>query len=154
MAAVIGISCLVLAMFAVRGARWAYLLFIVVGLAYFPLQVGFQLEPRACQLVFDGRLALFSMTNYAHIILFAVFFLMSAAHFSRYQWPQGSTLVAAAAATVLMGALVELAQGISGNHNCRARDLIPDTAGAVLGLLLLIAWRRTRTGIRLRRSPV
>jgi hypothetical protein len=144
MSAIIAVSCVLLAVLAARGVRWAYVLFIVLGLAYFPVKVGFQLDPRGCQLLFDGRLALFSLTNYAHIILFAIFFLISNAQFSRYNWSQRRVLVAAAAATVLMGALVELAQGVSGHHNCRARDLIPDAAGAVLGALLLTAARQVR----------
>ena len=140
MSAVIGVASVVLAILAARGARWAYILFIVLGLAYFPLQAGLQLKPRACQLVFDKELALFSLTNYAHIILFAIFFLISTVQFARYEWSQGSKLLAAAGATVLMGALVELAQGLSGHHNCRLRDLIPDTAGAVLGALIWVTW--------------
>ena len=42
-------------MLALRGARWAYLTFIAVGLAYFPMHVGFHFQPRACQLVFGPR---------------------------------------------------------------------------------------------------
>ena len=140
MSALIAVASIILAILAARGTRWAYLLFIVIGLAYFPLQSGFRLNPRACQLVFDKDLALFSLTNYAHIILFGIFFLISAAQFASYDWSQANRLLAAAGATLLMGALVELAQGISGNHNCRLRDLIPDTAGVVLGALILTGW--------------
>ena len=140
MSALIGVASILLAILAARGTRWAYVLFIVLGLAYFPLQVGFRLNPRACQLVFDKDLAVFSLTNYAHIILFAIFFLISTVQFARYEWSQANKLLAAAGATVLMGALVELAQGLSGHHNCRLRDLIPDTAGALLGAAIVMSW--------------
>jgi hypothetical protein len=140
MSVLIGVATILLAILAARGRRWAYVLFIVLGLAYFPLQVGFRLNPRACQLVFDKDLALFSLTNYAHIILFAIFFLISTVQFARYEWAQANKLLAAAGATVVMGALVELAQGLSGHHNCRVRDLIPDSAGAVLGAVIVMSW--------------
>jgi hypothetical protein len=140
MSVLIGVATILLAILAARGRRWAYVLFIVLGLAYFPLQVGFRLNPRACQLVFDKDLALFSLTNYAHIILFAIFFLISTVQFARYEWAQAYTLLAAAGATVVMGALVELAQSLSGHHNCRLRDLIPDSAGAVLGAVIVMSW--------------
>jgi hypothetical protein len=48
-----------------------------------------------------------------------------------------------------MGALLELAEGISGLHHCRLRDLLPDAAGAVLGWGVLWAgqasWRAWAT---------
>ena len=43
-----------------------------------------------------------------------------------------------------MGLLVELAQGISGAHHCRLRDLIPDAAGVVLGAGIVFLWNRMR----------
>lgn len=60
----------VLGILALRGVRWAYVTFVVLGLLYFPARIGFRLDPRACQLAIDLPLALFSLTNYAHIGLF------------------------------------------------------------------------------------
>lgn len=38
-----------------------------------------------------------------------------------------------------MGMLVELSQGVTAHGNCRMRDLIPDSAGALLGFLTVSA---------------
>jgi hypothetical protein len=134
---------LVFGLLALRGVRWAYVAFVVFGLLYFPANVGFQLAPRPCQLAFDIPLALHSLTNYAHIVLFALFFVMTSAQFRAlnqraFAW--------SAAATVAMGALVEVAQGVTGEGNCRLRDLIPDGVGILVGsitvlLLKRIGWR-------------
>lgn len=88
---------------------------------------------------------MFSLTNYAHIVLFGIFFLFSAFHAIADRTSIRSALTFAAIATVLMGALVELAEGATGSGHCRLRDLIPDGAGIVLGALvfvgLLQAWK-------------
>jgi VanZ family protein len=137
---------LALGLLALRGVRWAYAAFVVLGLLYFPAKVGFSLEPRPCQLAFDIPLALHSLTNFAHVVLFALFFVMTGAQFRR--WDR-ATFAWSAAATVLMGALVEAAQGLTGEGNCRLRDLIPDAAGVLLGsgivlLLKRAGWWRPR----------
>ena len=143
MGVLVGLSCLILAVLAVRGTRWAYGAFVALGLLYFPLRAGFALAPRACQLALDARLVGHSLQNYAHVVLFAGFFLVSRAQF---RGRRGGSL--AFLATVAMGALVELAQGLSGHGNCRLRDLIPDTAGALVGATLLVlsrgVWRSVR----------
>jgi hypothetical protein len=76
-------------------------------------------------------------------VLFALFFIMTCAQFRGQSWP---TFAWSAAATVMMGALVEIAQGATGEGNCRARDLIPDAIGILVGsglvlLLKRIGWR-------------
>jgi hypothetical protein len=40
---------------------------------------------------------------------------------------------------------VEAAQGLSGHHTCRARDLIPDALGAAAAAAMLLAWSRLRS---------
>ena len=142
MRAAIMVVSLILIGFALRGKRWAYVSYIVLSLAYFPMRSGFDLAPSACQLAFGADLALLSMTNYAHVILFAIFFAISAIHFGGRRWAARSILIRAGIATVLMGAAVELAQGATGNGNCRLRDLIPDTMGAALGAILLVLTHR------------
>jgi hypothetical protein len=147
----IGVS-LVLVALALRGLRWAYVAFIVVALSHFPMQVGFKLAPHACELTFDGQLALYSLRNFAHIVLFACFFVLSRIHFRRlgraaWTWAAGATL--------LMGALVEVAEGVTGSGHCRARDLIPDSAGAVLGALVFLGLAALlRAALRFRPVPV
>lgn len=139
------LTFILLAVLSLRGTRWAYVLFIVLGLAYFPVKAGFQFDPQACQLAFGARLAAFSLTNYAHILLFAVFFVMTSAQFGALEVSQGAALARAALVTLAMGALVELAQGVTGRGNCRLRDLIPDSAGIVLGATATILWRYCRS---------
>src|SRR6266478_2210671 len=47
-------------------------------------------------------------------------------------------------ATLLVGALVEIAEGMTmtGRGHCRVRDLVPDAAGALGAALLLAVWSR------------
>jgi len=137
---------LVFGVLALRGVRWAYAAFVVLGLLYFPAKVGFRPEPRPCQLAFDLPLAVHSLTNFGHVVLFAVFFVMTSAQFRK---SDRATFAWASAAALLMGALVEAAQGLTGEGNCRLRDLIPDAAGVLLGsaavlLLKRAGWWRPR----------
>ena len=135
------IGFLVLAILSLRGMRWAYITFVVLGLLYFPVSVGFKLNPRPCELVVNLPLAIHSMTNYRHIVLFVLFFLMTSAQFRMSRW-QGYAW--SALACIVMGLLVELAEGISGNHHCRMRDLVPNAAGVVIGAGLVFLWNRMR----------
>jgi hypothetical protein len=150
LAAVLSVMLVVLAL---RGVRWAYVSYIVLGLAYFPARVGFRFEPRACQLAFGPHLAIDSLTNYAHVVLFGLFFMMSAVHFGGRRWAQRSVLARAGLVTLAVGALVELAQGLTGSGNCRLRDLIPDSAGIVVGAVLMILIDRALRTVRPRLSP-
>ena len=131
----------VLALFALRGVRWAYVLYVVVGLLYFPVSVGFQFNSRACQLAFSLPLAALSLTNFAHIVLFAFFFVVTSAQFSM---KTTAAYAGVAAMTLAMGILVEAAQSLTGNGNCRVRDLVPDSAGAVLGAAFVFVSARLR----------
>jgi hypothetical protein len=134
-------SCILLGILAFCRIRWAYVAFVVVGLLYFPLRVGFQLNPRACQLALDVPLALHSLTNYPHIVLFAFFFVMTT---RQLRMDTAPAFAVAGLATLVMGALVEIAQGITGNGNCRVRDLVPDAAGALCGMGTLLLWHTAR----------
>lgn len=69
--------------------------------------------------------------------LFGIFFLMTLAQF--HTWSR-SAFAWAGLITVAMGALVELAEGVSGSRNCRLRDVVPDAAGAVLGMGFALLW--------------
>jgi VanZ family protein len=121
--------------------RWAYVTFVVLGLLYFPVSVGFRLNPRPCEVVVNMPLAIHSLTNYRHIVLFVLFFFMTSAQFRMSQW---RGYVWAAVACIVMGLLVEIAQGISGHHHCRLRDLIPDAAGVLIGAGIVFLWNRMR----------
>ena len=131
----------VLGVISLRTLRWAYAALVVLGLLYFPASVGFRLNPQPCELTFGAALAVFSLTNYAHIVLFTLFFLMTSTLFRTHD---RSAFGWAALATVVMGALVEIAEGVTGKGHCRLRDLIPDAAGACVGAAVLLLWTRVR----------
>lgn len=131
----------VLALFVLltlRGKRWAYFAFVILGLAYFPAQADFKIHALKCEQLITQKLALLSLQNYAHIALFAGFYWMSWVQFKRTD----ARVLWALLATLVMGALVEVAEGVTGRGNCRARDLVPDAAGAVGAMLVLAIWSR------------
>ncbi|MEK6337050.1 MAG: hypothetical protein AABM67_19175 [Acidobacteriota bacterium] len=132
---------LALGILSMRGKRWAYITYIVLGLFYFPASVGFRLNPQPCEGIPNLPLAVYSLGNYGHIVLFVWFFLMTSAQFRMSRW---SGYAWAAVACMAMGILVELAEGISGVHHCRLRDLIPDSAGILLGAGIVFLWNRMR----------
>ena len=134
---------LVLAVLALRGVRWAYVAFILLGLLYFPAKAGFRFDPHPCELTFGVSLAIHSLTNYAHIVLFTLFYVITSAQFRKSNW---TPFIWAALITIVMGALVEIAEGVTGQGHCRSRDLIPDAAGGLFGcgivlLLHKLGWR-------------
>src|SRR5437667_12849879 len=132
-----------LALIALRGKRWAYLVFVVLGLLYFPAQTHFRVHAPKCeQLLPTMQVLVLSLHNYAYIALFAGFYWMSWVQFRRAD----ARGVWALLATLLVGALVEIAEGMTGGGrgqvHCRVRDLVPDAAGAVGAALLLAIWSR------------
>jgi surface polysaccharide O-acyltransferase-like enzyme len=117
--------------------RWAYIATIVLGILFFFARVNFHLTPTACQTVFDIPLALYSLGNYKHVILFAIFFLMTRRQIHKtglagFGW--------ASLATLTFGLVVELLEGLTGDGNCRLRDLVPDFAGVLLGQAIFTVW--------------
>jgi hypothetical protein len=130
-----------LALIALRGKRWAYLAFVVLGLLYFPAQADFRVHvPKCEQLVPTMHVVMLSLQNYAHIALFAGFYWMSWVQFRRTD----ARIIWALLATLLAGALVEVAEGMTGQGRCRLRDLVPAAAGALGAALLLTLWSRLR----------
>lgn len=136
---VAGILIFVFGGLAFFGKRWAYALFVLLSLAYIPARTGFRLQLPRCEGVPDLALAMYSLTNYAHIVLFAVFFLMTVMQFPVRN---GTALGWAALATLVLGALVELAEGATQTGHCRLRDLVPDAAAAALGTVIVLASQR------------
>src|SRR5216117_3083084 len=132
-----------LALFALRGKRWAYPAFVVLGLLYFPAQTHFHVHvPKCEQLLPTMQVLVLSLHNYAYIALFAGFYWMSWVQFQRAD----ARVVWALLATLLVAALVEIAEGMTGGGrgqvHCRVRDLAPDAAGALGAALLLAVWSR------------
>jgi hypothetical protein len=125
-----------------RGVRWAYASYVVLGVLYLPATAGFHVRAPACERALDAPLAVLSLHNYAHIVLFALFFVMTVRQVrGALSW---STFAWAGAATVVTGALVELAEGVSGKGHCRLRDLVPGSAGAALGAAIVLLWTAAR----------
>ena len=130
-----------LALIALRGKRWAYPAFVLLGLLYFPAQTHFHVHAPKCeQLLPTLHLLVPLLHNYAYIALFAGFYWMSWVQFGR----SDARGVWALLATLLVGALVEIAEGMTGRGHCRVRDLVPDAAGALGAALLLAVWSRLR----------
>ena len=130
-----------LALLALRGKRWAYPAFVVLGLLYFPAQTHFHVHvPKCEQLLPTMKVLVLSLHNYAYLALFAGFYWMSWVQFGR----SDARAVWALLATLLVGALVEIAEGMTmtGRGHCRLRDLVPDAAGALGAALLLAVWSR------------
>lgn len=131
---------ILLGLLSLRGNRWAYIAFLVLGLLYFPILVHFRFNPQPCELTPSLSLALFSLTNYPHIVLFALCYILTSAQFQKSDW---SAYVWAALITVVMGAMVEGAEGVTGKGHCRLRDLIPDSAGALIGMVIVLLLYKT-----------
>jgi hypothetical protein len=130
-----------LALIALRGKRWAYLAFVVLGLLSFPAQAHFRVHVPKCEQLFPTMpMVMLALQNYAHIALFAGFYWMSWVQFRRTD----ARIIWALLATLLAGALVEIAEGMTGQGRCRVRDLVPDAAGALGAALLLAVWSRLR----------
>jgi len=136
---------ILLALIALRGKRWAYLAFVVLGLLYFPAQTHFHVHAPKCeQLLPTLHVLVLSLHNYSYIALFAGFYWMSWVQFEN----SDARGVWALLATLLVAALVEIAEGMTGvgakGAHCQVRDLVPDAAGAVGAALLLAIWSRLR----------
>src|SRR5438132_9012578 len=128
----------VLGALAFRPSRWAYFTFVALGVLFFPARVGFHFHPQPCECALSVPLALFSLTNYGHLVRFAIFFLMTSAQMRGALLR--TQLLLATGAVMAMGIYVELAEGFTGEGHCRLRDLVPDLAGAIVGAVILTLW--------------
>ncbi|MDQ3516658.1 MAG: VanZ family protein [Gemmatimonadota bacterium] len=119
--------------------------FLGLTLLYFPQKGGFNFQHPACSPALGRELFVTSATNYSHIILFALFFLISYGHFAKSRLREWRPLPVAAAATLIMSALIEVAQGMSDTGNCELRDVIPDVIGLLLGAGIVLTWKASRS---------
>ncbi|MEO8217423.1 MAG: hypothetical protein ABI718_10125 [Acidobacteriota bacterium] len=122
---------------AFQGRHWAYGMFMLLGLLFFPARVGFHMDPHPCQCELSVPLALFSLTNYKHIVLFGILFLLTSAQLPGF--PTRTRILIALGVVLTMGIYVELAEGLTGQGHCRLRDLVPDVAGGLAGAIVLLA---------------
>lgn len=118
---------------SLRISRWTFCVVMPLSLLYFPIQSGFRIHTPDCEWTFSLALAIYSLKNYAHFGGFTVFFILCWAQMPGVR----RAMLWALAACIVLGLLVELAEGATGVHHCRMRDLIPDTAGALLGMLIV-----------------
>jgi hypothetical protein len=132
------IAWVVLFAFALRGARWAYAIFVVLAFVWIPARTGFHFHRPPCDMQFTLDLSLNSLLKYKHISLWAAFFLMTWVQFRRGR----HALPIAAMATIAIGILIELEEGATGTGMCRATDLLPDGVGALIGAFIATLWRR------------
>lgn len=123
-----------------RVSRWVFAIFVVLAVLYFPVRGGFDLAAPTCQWTFDLALAAHSLTNYPHMVLFAIFYLLTYAQLPGVQGAAAWSV----AACLAMGLAVELAQGAAGYGNCRMRDMIPNTVGALAGALIVTVIAKIR----------
>ena len=135
--ALVVVAWIVLAVLALRGARWAYAVFIVLAFVWIPARTGFHFHRPDCNLQLTIDLALFAATKYKHIFLFGMFFLMTRVQLGRTRY----AMLIAAAATIAVGILIEIEETATRTGYCNLRDLVPDALGAFLGEVIWRIWR-------------
>jgi len=128
------------AQLSMRASRWTYGVVMPLSLLYFPIQAGFRVRPVQCEWTFGWDLAVRSLTNTPHMVMCAVLLILTWAQIPNVKGALWWSL----AACLLMGFLVEIAEGATGIHHCRMRDLIPDMTGAAIGALIVIVARYVR----------
>ncbi len=122
---------------ALRASRWTYSIVSPLSLLYFPLKAG-GVRPVECEWTFSASLAVYSLLNIQHLVGFAIFFMISVAQLPNVKHAIAWSFLACFA----LGFLVEIAEGATGIHHCRMRDLIPDMAGACIGAIAVLIERR------------
>jgi len=122
---------------AFRTSRWTYAIVLPLSLLYFPLKAG-GVRPVECEWTFSAALAVYSLLNIQHTAGFAIFFMLSVAQLPKVKHAIAWSFLAC----FVMGFLVEIAEGATGIHHCRMRDLIPDMAGACVGAITVLIVRR------------
>lgn len=98
----------------------------------------FHIHALKCEQLISKSMVLLSLHNYAYIALFAGVYWVLWVQFKRTD----ARVVWAFLATVIVGALVEIAEGMTGRGSCRVRDLVPAAAGALGAALVLALWSR------------
>lgn len=125
--------------------RWAYIVFVLLGLLYLPATTGFRFDPQRCDLALDAPVLIHSLSNYPHIVLFMFFCVVTARQFRSLDW---QSLGWSIGLTMAMGVGIEMAEGLSGLHHCKASDLVPDFIGALLGAIVAIMVERVASANR------
>ena len=120
---------------------------MVVGVLTIPARTHFHFRPLRCDARLTAANVHAALSKGPHIILFAAFFLLTAAQFDTID---RRSLAWSLVATVGLGFLIEIEEGLTRTGNCRYTDVLPDIFGAliVMALLMILAmsWRRWTAG--------
>jgi len=117
---------------------------MIVAVTRIPARTGFQMQLPACDTRLSLHNAQLSMTKVPHVVLFGFFFLLTALQFDRIG---RRMLVWSFVATVGLGLLVEIEEGATRTGNCRLTDVLPDAAGALIGMVLIAALAMIRAHV-------
>lgn len=146
-----------LALVALRGKRWAYFGFVVLGLLYYPAQAHFQFHAPKCDQILPTLQQIVPLLhNYLYLALFAGFYWMSWVQLrdanARVFWALLATVGAAVLFEIADGMTVVVAAAKTARQakaataaaltHCRAQDLVPAFAGALGAAVLLAIWAR------------
>lgn len=117
---------------------------MIVAVTRIPARTGFQMRLPACDTRLSLHNAQLSMTKVPHVVLFGFFFLLTALQFDRIgRRMLGWSFVA----TLGLGLLVEIEEGATRTGNCRLTDVLPDAAGALIGIVLIAALAMIRAHV-------
>ena len=123
--------------------RWAYGAYMAVGVFAIPARTRFHFRPLRCDARLTEANVTAALSKGPHVILFAFFFLLTAAQFDTID---RRSLSWSFAATVGLGFLVEIEEGLTRTGNCRYTDVLPDIVGGLIVMALLMilemSWRR------------
>ena len=116
--------------------RWAYAAYVIVAITRIPARTGYRLDAPACDLRLTLENVGLSMTKVPHVVLFGMFFLLTAIQFDRIDRRMMGWCFLA---TATLGWRVELEEGATRTGNCRLTDVLPDLAGALIAAALVLA---------------
>ena len=124
-----------------------YSAYLAVAVVRIPWRTRFHLQPLACDTRLTTSNVSLSLTKVPHIILFAIFFAITALQFDRFD---RRTVAWSVSATAVLGLLIELEEGATRTGNCRLTDVAPDVVGGLVAATVLAfvvaVWRRLPRG--------
>lgn len=120
---------------------WAYAAYMLIAVLRIPARVNYRLLSPTCDTQLTLENAARSMTKVPHIALFAIFFVLTALQFEHMN---RRALTWSMVATVALGLLVELEEGATRTGNCRLTDVLPDIAGGLLAVVVILAAKTAR----------
>jgi hypothetical protein len=109
---------------------------MLAGILTIPARTGFRLYPLRCDWRLTVSNASLSLTKFPHIVLFGCFFLLTAAQFDTID---RRSLAWSFAATIGLGILIEIQEGVTRTGNCRITDVLPDAFGGLIVMAVLMA---------------